>query len=548
MQFILLAIYYLILQSLFDVLFIPGAFGHGTWWLFSALLAKIASSAALASISLVCRRRWPIVLATALLVIWAGANGIYYHATGLYITFDVLTMAQGLHGFTSSIATYFRWDVLLLIGVSLLIIPLLLKTHAEHSWRRFGKAWSVIITCSLLGSVCHYLYWHEHDHPKPRITADYFRPLDLYGDCKPKAWRDGENWYIERHSITMAFPHMFVHALNLHQEEKLNQFITFTPAEKEFLQPSADSNSAISGHLVILLVESLESWALEQTDLHGNEITPCINSFISSHPSLFAKHITCQKRFGESGDGQMIINSGLLPVREGVACMKYADRTYPNFAHLYPASVIVNPVKNAWNQTIMTQRYGYKQLIEPTDVTVKNSWNDAMVMQRTQQILDTASVPTCLMAITISSHTPFDRVMPTLDLAQHLPQDRNHYLQCIHYADSCLGQFLRWTDTAGAMRNATIVITGDHNIFPDGYCPLIISSPSIAQSIATSETYYQMDIFPTILSAIGQKGYFWQGFGADLLAPQPQRRIDTDSAFILSDKLIRSNYFRLAHP
>ena len=546
--FSILSLYFLVLVSLFDLLFVPGAFGHGAWWLFSALLAKAAVSMALASIVLVVKRRWPVVLVAAVLMVWMAVNGMYYHATGLYVTFDVVKMAGGLNGFGSSVWTYFQWDVVLLIGVGLLIVPIFrLQRQAALSWHTFFRVWAVICLCSMAGCFFHYLYDTKHERLEKPFSGDYFRIFDLYGDCRPKAWRDGENWYIERHSIAMALPHLFAHAYHLNQEEQSNAFITFDDDEAAFLdRRPADTSSAIEGHLVVILVESLETWPLDQKDADGNDVMPCLNAFIRSRPTLTARNVICQKRYGESGDGQLIINSGLLPVKEGVACMKYANRTYPNFAHLFPQSAIVNPVKNAWNQTIMTARYGYRQLLEPEGITLKETWNDAQVVDVLRHVCDTMRRPGCILALTISSHTPFDRVAPTLRLPDDLPRDRASYLQCIHYADSCVGAFLAWADTAHSMRNATLVITGDHNIFTGEVCPLVIASPAITESKTIDRDCYQMDIYPTILHAIGQRGMSWQGFGADLLDDESLdcRPITVEAAFELSDKLIRKDYFK----
>ena len=545
--FYLMSVYFFVLVSLFDLLFVPGAFGHGAWWLFAALLAKAAVSMALASIVLVVKRRWPLALVSAVLIVWMAVNGMYYHATGLYVTFDVVKMAGGLNGFGSSVWTYLRWDVVLVLAVGLLIVPIFrLQRQAALSWHSFFKVWAVICLCSLSGGVFHYLYDTKHEKLVKSFSGDYFRLFDFYGDCKPKAWRDGENWYIERHSIAMALPHLFVHAYHLGLEEESNAFIAFSDEEADFLDRGpADTSSALGGHLVVILVESLENWALEQKDAGGNDVMPCLNAFIGSRPTLVARRVVCQKRYGESGDGQLIINSGLLPVKEGVACMKYSNRTYPNFAHLFPQSAIVNPVKNAWNQTVMTGRYGYRQLLEPDGITMKETWNDAQVVDVLRNVCDTIERPACIMALTISSHTPFDRVAPGLRLPNGLSRDRASYLNCIHYADSCVGLFLRWADTARCMRNATVVITGDHNIFPDEVCPLVVSSPSISESLLIEEVCYQMDIYPTILHAIGQRGYFWKGFGVDLLDDESRDRrpISVEAAFELSDKLIRKDYF-----
>ena len=80
----------------------------------------------------------------------------------------------------------------------------------------------------------------------------------------------------------------------------------------------------------------------------------------------------------------------------------------------------------------------------------------------------------------------------------------------------------------------------------ESYCPLIIYSPTIKERTVVDELCYQMDIFPTILHCIGADDYYWKGFGVNLLdsAARHNRKITEDEAYILSDKMIRSDYFR----
>ena len=115
--------------------------------------------------------------------------------------------------------------------------------------------------------------------------------------------------------------------------------------------------------------------------------------------------------------------------------------------------------------------------------------------------------------------------------------------------------------------NTTIVITGDHTIFRNAntfsdmteyarandinfqagktFTPLIIYSPNIQGNIHITDTCYQMDIFPTILHLIGCEDYYWKGFGVNLLdsVARKNRPISEQEAFILSDKIIRANWF-----
>ena len=71
-----------------------------------------------------------------------------------------------------------------------------------------------------------------------------------------------------------------------------------------------------------------------------------------------------QVRHGVSADGQMIGVTGLLPISEGATCRLYNTNVYPNYAHLYTSSAIINPCKGTWNQEQMTKCYQFDTLIE----------------------------------------------------------------------------------------------------------------------------------------------------------------------------------------
>ena len=79
----------------------------------------------------------------------------------------------------------------------------------------------------------------------------------------------------------------------------------------------------------------------------------------------------------------------------------------------------------------------------------------------------------------------------------------------------------------------------------ESYCPLLILSPKIKENMKIDELCYQMDIYPTIINLIGEEGYRWKGFGVNLMdsVARHNRPITEADAYILSDKIIRSNYF-----
>ena len=296
----------------------------------------------------------------------------------------------------------------------------------------------------------------------------------------------------------------------------------------------------------------------------GVEITPFLNSLVSQQHVLYCDKIKSQTLAGNSGDGQMIVNTGLLPIKKGVACMQFYSNVYPNIASMYPSSFTINPWPHIWNQTAMSKRYGYKQLHEPKP---NENWQDRDVLDRSTQLINKADTNFCAMNITISMHSPFDRISNPLPLSNNTPDLLRKYIECVNYTDKCIEYFLCTQLSDSIRNNSTIVITSDHTIFKpavlkdfveyaigqnlsfangNNYCPLIIYSLKINENIYVSEVCYQMDIYPTIINIIEKQDYYWKGFGVNLLdsTAHTNRFITEKEAYELSDKLIRSNYFK----
>lgn len=503
---------------------------------FIAAYAACASAAMLLSLSVLFRRG--IILSVIILIItdlWLLANSWYFAANSVFIQWSVVLFANELRGFESSILSFVEWwhALLPLITVTVSLFLIIYRKEIRRPSLPYRTVWIVlaVMVALLLLSVC------------ARATCR----RDIYADADKWSLKEEENIFLRTHSPLGHLGYVLYGGIKesvLH----LQSVLPLTEREQAILSQVCEVEQPANpptAHLVFILVESLESWALEATDSRGEYVAPNIRHYIREKPVLYCPKVYSQQQYGRSGDGQLITQTGLLPLRNGIACMSHGDNTYPNYAHFYPNSVIVNPYKGVWNQRVTTYSYGYQRLREPASFIFRG--NDSLVFRQTQEELEAAAdTPTCVLAITINTHAPFKSVQPTLTLPDQYAPAEKSYLQCVHYLDRQLGRFLAWTDTATIMQNSTIVITADHNHFPvtstRGTCPLIIASPAITQKTEIP-TAYQMDIFPTLLHAIRQP-YFWHGLGIDLLDSIPsERAITPHEASVLSDKLIRTDYF-----
>lgn len=507
---------------------------------FIAAYAACASAAMLLSIPILYKRGFiPSIIILIITDLWLLANIWYYAANNIFIQWSVVLFATELRGFESSILSFIEWwhGLLPLITVTVSLFLFLYRKELKQTSIPAKTVWRLVAVIATLFILSACARWTNRQ--------------DIYADTDQWSVNEEESAYLRTHSPLGHIVYVLYGGIKesvLH----LQSVLPLTEREKAIMAQVCIDDQPITpptAHLVFILVESLESWALEATDIHGDYVAPNIRRYACEKPVLYCRQLYSQQQYGRSGDGQLITQTGLLPLRNGIACMSHGDNIYPNYAHFYPKSVIVNPYQGVWNQRVTTHSYGYQRLREPMFFF---RGNDSLVFQWTQEELEAAESPTCVLAITINTHAPFKSVQPMLSLTDEYAPAEKNYLQCVHYFDRQLGRFLAWTDTAAIMQNSTIVITADHNHFPvtatRGTCPLIIASPAITQHIDLSIAY-QMDIFPTLLHAIHQD-YFWQGLGVDLLdstAVSTPRAITPREASILSDKLIRSNYFAGRH-
>lgn len=510
----------------------------GEGQLVSAYLAVTAVAFALATLAWL-PRRFTMITLLVLADLWLIAGIWYYEANGLWLSWHAIRTITELRGFAASIFAYLSWRQMVLplttlCGVVILFVFPVAKPSVRQGFL-VGAAVLFLLVCASIGRLLYPLS-EEEKEVSFKAEQKYFvythSPLAQVGAILAEA---GKDTFLRWRAVM---------PLSV-REQTIMSTIYGSPSIPKPPQ----------GHLVYILVESLETWAMEATTLQHDPICPCLNAFISTHNVLYVREVETQQIYGRSGDGQLITQTGLLPLSAGVACQDYGENSYPNLAHFYADGVVLNPYRiPVWNQRTVTYSYGFKHLESPRSLI---NQTDSILLLHAREYLSKASVPTAVLALTIDTHTPFRSRQDSIPLPDTYSRAEQDYLRSVHYTDRQIGRFLAWADTAATMRNATIVITADHNHFPRtlpsahsvarGYCPFILLSPQI-----THPVYYpralQMDLFPTVIHAIDQTNYAWHGLGIDLLSTNAKelpakRPISVKEAYALSDKLIRCNFF-----
>ncbi len=534
---------------------------HAPAVFFAFYASKLLPAIFLASFIFLTKRYWWSIIISILIALWMIANIIYYRANELFINVDAISMVDNMNGFWSSIWLYVNWECFAILILSCFyIIIVIFNKSGEKSWRNCVFS----LCCAVLLYLTNLFFGFDYDLKHYSRPDDWPKYKGLF--VAPRYAAAGyysiwESIYIEGSSVLQyAVAETVFFANKVFDGERI---IQFSDADNALIETLTNNEKSITptSNLILIIVESLESWPIGLNDVNGNPVAPNLDKLIKGR-CLYCSNIKSQVLQGTSGDGQMIINTGLLPIQPGAACVKYGSNKYPCFARLYKNGGVLCP-NYAWNQPVVSKSYGYKFSKKPSPSTEK----DVVVFDMLKSYVDTASLPYCVQLITISMHAPFNRVDCGMSFDKNIPSDLDGYLNCLHYTDSCIGDFFLMFEHDSLYSNTTIAITGDHTIFkysklqdfqsyakqynypiPDkeSYCPLIVYSPTINSRVEINELCYQMDIFPTILHCIGADDYFWKGFGVNLLdsVARNKRSLTEDEAYMLSDKMIRSDYFR----
>jgi phosphoglycerol transferase MdoB-like AlkP superfamily enzyme len=543
------------------------------------ILGCFCSAMFLASWVLLCRRRpWWILVLLAAVNMWLFANFAYERAWGQMLSADMIKMAGNLHGFEDSVLLFFHRDMLywLLVPDIICLVGIILWKRAEkRKWYIFIAVMVVLCIFVPVQQRAYYNqvydrragynnntgfahWWNIHEPSFNLFSWPQDAAYDAFMFQVPQNWARS---FVYQHGILRFGPALWAFDARYRKLERSikGEATELTQEQKEEMayltNPKSDFQPKRS--LVFILVESLESWAIDYP-LENGYVMPNLHSFIHSHHVYYSSNTCCQVAYGGSSDGQLMAMTGLLPVRKGVSVALYGDQPFPNYAHYYPNSMTLNPSPGVWKQPIVNPNYGIKILEESDSIR-----DDAGIFHRLNTV--DLSQPTFVLAITVTSHVPYAKADEIdLPLDPEMPETMGKYLKCLHYMDEHLGTFLRRVDSDPSIANTDIVITGDHTIFytqdwqqmqayaaskeitclgdGDNTTAIMLYSPDFKKTIIDDRVTHQMDIYPSVLHMIGCDVPEWRGVGLDLLGDEP-RFLNGHQAVELSDKLIRGRYF-----
>lgn len=338
-------------------------------------------------------------------------------------------------------------------------------------------------------------------------------------------------------------------------------------------------------NLIIILVESLNSYMIGKK-LGNRELTPVMNMLATATGSITSLSMRTLVADGISNDGQLIINTGLLPTKQGVVMGSFGgSNTFPSIVKClmnHSNAVIFGDNGQTWNQTGCFKNFGFLNIYSELDFKkqAESKGNDAAMFEMGRKIIPELKKPFFMEFISFSTHTPFKdngvKMPQWIKNASGLEQHEKNYYSMINYFDTQLGTFIDYLKSHDLWLNTVLIITSDHSIlyalnkqekecglfkeFFDIPIAFIAANTGLTRNITHITS--QANIFPTILQIMNHKGiYGYHGLDRSLLDLHPSAVISPSGticgnpptkeiermrqAYKVSEIINRGNYFGL---
>lgn len=402
-------------------------------------------------------------------------------------------------------------------------------------------------------------------------------PFQTFSDISPLGYHGYDIYYYTNKEMTLT-------------DAQKNEIKTWFDENKEDL-PDNKYNGMFEGkNLIAIQVESLENFVIGQK-VYGQEITPNINKLLKN--SLYFDNIKEQNNSGISSDCDLMVNTSMLPVRNGSTFFGYPWTEYNTLQDLLNSkgynTISTHPeVPGNWNWAEAHKSFKADKIWDSSQFdqseVIGLGMSDESYLKQIGDKLKNEKQPFYTFLVTLTSHGPFE--VPEDKQYLNLPQDLNEnmlgaYFQSVRYTDEAIGKFINQLKEEGLLENTVIMLYGDHcgvhKFYEDDIkdsplegdwwkdnekeIPFMIYNPSI-QGETISKEGGQIDFLPTIAYLLGfnRDAFDSTAMGRILVNtnrnaiilndgkivgnPTPKEKAHLEKSFNIADMVIQGNYFK----
>ena len=402
-------------------------------------------------------------------------------------------------------------------------------------------------------------------------------PFQTFSDISPLGYHGYDIYYYTNKEMTLT-------------EAQKNEIKTWFDENKEDLPDNKYKGMFEGKNLIAIQVESLENFVIGQK-VYGQEITPNINKLLKN--SLYFDNIKEQNNSGISSDCDLMVNTSMLPVRNGSTFFGYPWTEYNTLQDLLNSkgynTISTHPeVPGNWNWAEAHKSFKADKIWDASQFdqseVIGLGMSDESYLKQIGDKLKNEKQPFYTFLVTLTSHGPFE--VPKDKQYLNLPEDLNEnmlgaYFQSVRYTDEAIGKFINQLKEEGLLENTVIMLYGDHcgvhKFYEDDIkdaplegdwwkdnekeIPFMIYNPSIKGETISKEGG-QIDFLPTIAYLLGfnrdafestsmlrvlvntNRNAIILNDGEIVGNPTPKEKAHLEKSFNIADMVIQGNYFK----
>ncbi|HFD2031237.1 TPA: LTA synthase family protein [Clostridium perfringens] len=402
-------------------------------------------------------------------------------------------------------------------------------------------------------------------------------PFQTFSDISPLGYHGYDIYYYTNKEMTLT-------------DAQKNEIKTWFDENKEDLPDNKYKGMFEGKNLIAIQVESLENFVIGQK-VYGQEITPNINKLLKN--SLYFDNIKEQNNSGISSDCDLMVNTSMLPVRDGSTFFGYPWTEYNTLQDLLNSkgynTISTHPeVPGNWNWAEAHKSFKADKIWDASQFNQSEviglGMSDESYLKQIGDKLKKEKQPFYTFLVTLTSHGPFE--VPEDKQYLNLPEDLNKnmlgaYFQSVRYTDEAIGKFINQLEEEGLLENTVIMLYGDHcgvhKFYEDDIkdsplegdwwkdnekeIPFMIYNPSIKGETISKEGG-QIDFLPTIAYLLGfnRDSFDNTSMGRVLVNtnrnaiilnngeivgnPTPKEKAHLEKSFNIADMVIQGNYFK----
>ncbi|MDP4084289.1 MAG: LTA synthase family protein [Bacillota bacterium] len=468
------------------------------------------------------------------------SNILYNRFFNDFITLPTLTQTQNVGEIGSSVASLFKpYDFLFFIDFIMLLVLLvfrIIKIDVEEiDRRRLGAFFSLIfcLTCTNFGLA-------ELDRPE-LLTRGFDRNYIVK--------------YIGLYNYTIYDSIQSTMVSTERVMASSNDIINiYNYTKSNYAEPNPKYFGVGKGmNVVYYHLESFQNFLIDYK-LHGEEVTPFLNSLTNDKNTIYFDNFFHQTAHGKTSDAEFMLENSLFGLPQGSAYMLKSLNTYqaaPAILHQqgYTTAVFHGNSGTFWNRNEIYKSFGYDHFFDSSYYTINSDdmaeygLMDKPFIKQSMPLLESLPQPFYTKLITVSNHFPFpiDKKEATIGPDTTDVPFVNSYFQTARYADEALKQFFAYLKKSRLYDHTIVIMYGDHygipkennkemeqvlgkNITPFESAglqrvPLFIHVPGIKGGV--NHVYGgQIDVLPTLLHLLGIDTKKNIQFGTDLLSKQ----------------------------